>query len=432
MDELFRTLPADAGSFDTLAVRGLRYGLVGRDLAERDAFSQAVNRGFYGPIAEAEELTEAREIFDERRTTAVWDDAAAEPAIPVATVDSWPTPLTVPGGGSLPAWAISGVTVAPTHRRRGIARALLEGELRTARALGLPMAALTVSEATIYGRFGFSPAASAVDLVIDPRRAVWTGPHARGRVHFVQRDALRALAPDIAERARSVGDVDRWPGYWDRLLGLRPSAAKKAADLRAVRYDDEHGVPQGFALYRVKDAGVDFSRHPVEVVDLIAATADAHAGLWRYLLELDLVHEVSVELRSVDDPLRWMVADQRAVRTRAVLDHLWTRILDVPTALQGRTWQASGAIVLEVADPLGFAAGRFALEVDADGRGTVTTTDAAADVTLDAGAVAAIHLGGTSPLTLAAAGRASGTPEALERLHALAVTPVPPRLSFWF
>ncbi len=432
MDELFRTLPADAASTDALAAAGLRYGLVGADPDERDAFSQAVSRGFYSSIAEAEELYEAREAYDERRTTAVWDDSAAEPETPVATVDSWPTPLTMPGGGSLPAWAISGVTVAPTHRRRGVARALLEGELRTARALRLPIAALTVSEATIYGRFGFAPAASAVDLVIDTRRAAWTGPQAKGRVHFVQRDALRTIAPGIQQRARVAGDVDRWPGYWDRLLGLRASLAKKAADLRAVRYDDERGEPQGFVVYRVKDAGADFTRHPVEVVDLVAATTDAYAGLWRYLLELDLVHEITVDLRSVDEPLRWMVADPRAVRTRAHSDHLWTRILDVAVALEGRRWQTAGEIVLEVTDPLGFAAGRFSLAVDAAGRATVMTTDAPAEVALDAGALAAVHLGGTSPLTLAAAGRAVGGQEALERLHALAVTPVPPRLSFWF
>ncbi|WP_168916112.1 GNAT family N-acetyltransferase [Microcella flavibacter] len=432
MDELFRTLPADTDSREALAARGLRYEVVGTDPDERDAFSQAVNRGFYSAIAEAEELYEAREGFADRRTTAVWDATAVEPETPVATVDSWPTPLTVPGGGSLPAWAISAVTVAPTHRRRGIARALLEGELRTARALRLPIAALTVSEATIYGRFGFAPAASAVDLVIDTRRAVWTGPQAAGRVHFVQRDALRPLAPGIEQRARVAGDVDRWPGYWDRLLGLRASQAKKAADVRAVRYDDEHGEPQGFALYRVKEAGHDFSRHTIEVVDLVAATTDAYAGLWRYLLELDLVHEIAVGLRSVDEPLRWMVADPRAVRTRAQSDHLWTRILDVAVALEGRTWQTAGEIVLEVSDPLGFAAGRFRLAVDEAGRATVTTTDAPAEVALDAGALAAVHLGGTSPLTLAAAGRASGAPEALERLHALAVTPLAPRLSFWF
>ncbi|MFP3813618.1 GNAT family N-acetyltransferase, partial [Bacillus sp. SIMBA_005] len=79
-------------------------------------------------------------------------------AFPVATTNAWVTPLTIPGGGELDMWAISMVTVAATHRRRGIARSLLEGELRAAVSAGVPMAGLTVSEATIYGRYGFGSA----------------------------------------------------------------------------------------------------------------------------------------------------------------------------------------------------------------------------------------------------------------------------------
>ena len=53
-------------------------------------------------------------------------------------MNSWVTPMTVQGGAHVPMWAISAVTVAATHRRRGIARNLLEGELRAAAQPGLP------------------------------------------------------------------------------------------------------------------------------------------------------------------------------------------------------------------------------------------------------------------------------------------------------
>ncbi|MGU7753863.1 GNAT family N-acetyltransferase, partial [Klebsiella pneumoniae] len=77
----------------------------------------------------------------------------------MATVDSWVSELTVSPGRTIPLWSISAVTVAPTHRRRGIATAMLTGELRAAAAAGYALAGLTVTEATIYGRWGFSPAA---------------------------------------------------------------------------------------------------------------------------------------------------------------------------------------------------------------------------------------------------------------------------------
>lgn len=432
MPDDFRSIPADATSQTALAAQGLRYDLVAADDAAQDAFSHAIARGFHGGAPDAQALGEMRAHAHERRAIGVWDDSGAEPLIPVATVDSWPTPLRVPGDRDLEAWAISAVTVAPTHRRRGIARGLLEGELRAAIANGTPLAILTVSESTIYGRYGFGIATWSAELAVDTKRARWVGPVPGGRVHLVGRESVREIALDLEKRARVAGGIPTWGGHWDRQLGLRPSQAAKSADIRAMRYDDESGEPQGFAVYRVKDAGADFTKHPVEVIDLVAATTDAYAALWRSLLELDLVHEVVAHQRSVDEPVRWMVSDARAVHTRSVTDHLWARILDVPRCLEGRTWERPGRLVLDVADDLGFAGGRFALEVDEAGAATVGLVDEEADLTLGIDALSSVLLGGASPITMAAAGRLTGDPAAVEALHRMAVTPVPPCLDFWF
>ena len=161
----YRTAPIDSTSAAVLARSGLLYELV--DTSDRAAFEpwmQADVRGFHGPVLTPEQLTTWVAGVAYRRTTGVWDGSALDASTPVATVSSWPTPVTVPGNRSVDAWAISSVTVAPTHRRKGIARALLEGELRTAVDLGLSLAILTVSESTIYGRFGFAPGAFASRL----------------------------------------------------------------------------------------------------------------------------------------------------------------------------------------------------------------------------------------------------------------------------
>ena len=50
---------------------------------------------------------------------------------------------------------ITDVTVSPAHRRKGLLRRLITDDLADAARRGLPLAALTVSETTIYGRFGF-------------------------------------------------------------------------------------------------------------------------------------------------------------------------------------------------------------------------------------------------------------------------------------
>ena len=405
----FRTAPLDATSAERLAAQGLRLSLV--DPADRHAFElwhQAVMRGLLAPRLNDDLMEERLEKLAYRRTTAVYDDANSDPADPVATLNSWVSELSVPGAHTVPAWAISSVTVAPTHRRRGISRSLLEAELRTAAALGVPLAMLTVTESSLYGRYGFAPAAMVADLKIDTRRATWSGPRPGGRLQFISQEEFRTSAPELFDRVRPTvpGEVEIWDLRWDQISGY--AWADKGVKLRAVRYDDEQGRTQGLALYKV-EGGADMTKHSLEVRSFVAATADAYAALWRYLLEVDLVSEVTADLRSVDEPLRWMVGDMRAIRM-SPRDHQHLRILDVPAALQARSYSTPGRIGLVVTDDLGFAAGRYLLEIDADGAAGVRPLPGSA--TLDGAAVAltvnelsAIYLGGVSAGTLAAAGR---------------------------
>ncbi len=438
----FAALPIDADSHAALAADDLELRLV--DPADGSAVTrwlQADARGFHDSAPGAESLAaQAAEVAGDR-ITAVLDPAAADPATPVATVRCWPMDVTVPGG-SLPAWAISSVTVAPTHRRRGIARALLTAELRTAARLGLPLAMLTVSEATIYARYGFGPAAHQAGYTIDTTRARWAGPAPAGRLHLVAPETLLTDGPPVFARARELagaaGEVDRREGWWRQALGLMPAApGTPGLTLRAVRFDDTDGIPQGFALYRVA-LGPNGYPARLDLADLVAATDDAYAGLWRFLLEMDLVSEVAAPLRSVAEPVRWQVADPRALRKTDERDHLWLRILDLPVVLGRRRYSAPGTFHLTVSDPLGFADGEFRLTVDEHGRGDArpVTAPAASDdvrVSLSAADLASLYLGGTSAVTLARAGRLSeGSTDAAARLDAAFHTIQPPHLSTWF
>ncbi|UJP11425.1 GNAT family N-acetyltransferase [Microbacterium sp. KUDC0406] len=170
-----RSVAADPQSTARLADAGLEYRVV--DMADATAgvaFARADARGFLDADPGEEQIARMREAWQDRRNIGVFEPGAVPEAFPVATVNSWVAPLTVPGG-EVPMWAISSVTVAATHRRRGIARNLLEGELRSAASAGVPIAGLTVSEATIYSRYGFAPAIPVARVVIDPRRAGWIG-----------------------------------------------------------------------------------------------------------------------------------------------------------------------------------------------------------------------------------------------------------------
>ncbi|MFJ6653241.1 GNAT family N-acetyltransferase [Microbacterium sp. NPDC091313] len=426
-------LPLDERSARDIAARGLRYRRVANDGPEFDAFLGAVARGFLDPEPTDEQIADSRDALSIRRLTAVFDDEGVHPDRPVATIDSWRAELTTSPGTVVPMWSISGVSVAPTHRRRGIATALIGGELRTAADAGYALAGLTVSEATIYGRWGFSPAVFTADWRVDTRRARWIGPSPEGRLDFVETGEIAGRLERLHERFRLAhpGEVSGWPALWRRTAGLRPGADENRK-VRAVVHRRD-GEDRGILVYSLAAAGRDFGGHELQVRTLLALDADATAALWRFALEHDLVDAVTATLQSVEGPLRWMISDQRALKVD-VTDHHWLRILDVPRALSARTYAAPADLVLRVTDPLGFAEGVYRFGVAPDGTAAIERADedAPVDAALDVGALASALLGGVRWSALAAAGRVTGAPETVAILDGAFVPAVAPSLSIWY
>lgn len=428
-----RDVPADPASTARLSSSGLDYRVVDlSDDATSAAFQRAADRGFLGAEPNAESLAHARETYRTRRNVGVYEAGAGTDAFPVATTNAWVTPLTLPGGGAIDMWAISMVTVSGTHRRRGIARSLLEGELRAAASAGVPIAGLTASEATIYGRYGFGSAVPVARYTVDTRRAGWNGPTPPGRVEYVGREALSADIGRLHDRTRRLvpGRIEGWQGRWEGLSGAASSVTDRDK-VRGVRYLDESGEVRGVVAYTVDEKGGAF-RFGLDVRLLLAETADAGAALWRFLLQHDLVDEVTADLRPVDDALPWLVADQRAVQ-QVVHDHGWLRILDVPAALSARSYSAPLDAVLRVEDPLGFATGQWRVQADADGVATVE--DAAgcpADATIGVSALSSLFVGGVRAGTLRAAGLIDADEAAVRTLdRAFAAYPAP-SLDIWY
>jgi predicted acetyltransferase len=443
MSENYLTVAVDSPSSERLAGDGLRMALLSADDEVYVPWMEAINRGFHEPRPTAEFIEARATKAPHRRMTGIWDATMTDAATPVATASSWPTELTVPGAKSITAWAISTITVAPTHRRRGIASAMLKAELRTAHSLGVPMAILTASEATIYRRWGFAPAAMTANWTIDPRRVNWTGPQASGRVQYAEVEQLLVDGRAIVEAARLVtpGLIHFDGQLWERLFGIGDD--EQTRRLRFLRYDDAAGVPQGLAVYSVPKEETPSGRAIVEVRYLSAATDDAYAGLWQFLLTLDLIGEVRATMRPVEEPFAWQISDYRAAVKSNEHDHLWARILDVPAALEARSYSAPGRIVFEVTDPLGFAAGRWLLAIDESGAGSVTkladTDDALPDaasasvVSLGSNELSSLYLGGVSAALLARAGAITErTPGAATVIDASFRSDVVPWLSIWF
>lgn len=428
-----RTLPLDVTSAAALAERGLTYRLV--DPADADdlrAYSTAEARGFLGDEPTDDEAHEFGESIGYRRRTGVYDAAGLDPRVPVATVNSWVGELSVPGRRQTPFWAISGVTVSPTRRRRGIARAMIEGELRTACDAGMALAGLTVSEATIYGRFGFAPAVEVTSWTIDTRRAGWRGGEASGTFEYVRREDAVELIGEVHDRVRpsAPGMVDGWTGRW-RQFAMVAGGSKEPGRTRVVRYADAGGIVRGALVYRLTADAADYAGHTLDITYLVTDGADAYRALWGFVLRHDLVSRVRASLRSVDEPLPWLLADRRGA-TASVHDHEWLRILDVPRALEARGYAAPTTQVIAVRDDLGFAEGTWMLEVDADGTARVTPTRAEPDVRMPVSSLGAMYLGGVRGVTLRSAGLLEASDDAVRALDRTFASDIAPTLGIWY
>ena len=304
--------------------------------------------------------------------------------------------LTVPGGGQVEAAGISAVSVAATHRRRGVLRQILTAQHRDLLDAGTSLAALTASEATIYGRFGYGPATMEHRVEID-RRHVGFRPSAPdpGGVRQVEADEARTLLPPVHARwqRRTPGALHRSELWWDWQLADRPEDRHGASALFFLVH------PDGYASYRV--ASGERGRR-ADVVELVAATDAAHAALWRVLMGLDILRTVTASL-APDDALPFVLTDTRAVRVTGTRDGMWVRLVDIPVALATRRYQVEVDVVLDVSDAFLGQGGRFRVRGGPDGA-ECTRTDRPAQVNTEVAAVGSLYLGGHRARVLHRAG----------------------------
>jgi predicted acetyltransferase len=263
---------------------------------------------------------------------------------------------------------------------------------------GEAVAALWASEGAIYQRFGYGPAAWDLALTI-PSKAAFTRPVTADGVTLVAPDAA-VLAPIYERVAATVpGWFVRDDAWWRYRLFDPESRRSGASLLRCALIEDK-----GYALYATKqewgNAGAESTVH---VREIVAGDPETTARLWRYLLDLDLMKTVKTHFSAVDDPVLHLLAEPRATVPR-LKDNLWVRLVDVPAALEARSYATDVDVVLEVTDETcPWNAGRFRLTGGSAGA-TCTPTSDAADLAVRATDLGAAYLGGTTLASRAGAG----------------------------
>ncbi|MEU9351804.1 GNAT family N-acetyltransferase [Streptomyces griseoloalbus] len=378
------------------------------DETEFADWNRALNTGFLREPTSAQEIIDARRAqFTPGRSIGAFDGGRC-----VATFRSFAQELTVVGGATVPADAVSNVTVTATHRRRGLLTRMMAQDLAAAKERGDVVATLIAAEYPIYGRYGFGPATSTTEWTVDVPRAGldprWKGPGDGGRVDLVDGEDVRKLGPELHERLRRTqpGAVSRDDLWWRITTGAVRFQSTFQEPYYVV-YRSAGGEVEGMAAYTADDHWGDAKQplNTARVKWLIGVTPAAERALWHYLCSIDWVVKVKSGWRAPDDLLPLFLPDPRAAAVTTHADWLWVRILDVVRALEARTYEAAGSLVLEVADSGGLTGGRYRLEASADGAGACVPTTERADLTLDVVELATLWLGDESAVRLAALGR---------------------------
>ncbi|MFE3828789.1 GNAT family N-acetyltransferase [Streptomyces sp. NPDC059092] len=381
--------------------------------SEYDSWHEALELAFGGVEGGVGESALLRDLAEIDRSIGVWDGDEC-----VGTTGAYSFRLSVPGGAQVPTAGVTMVSVAATHRRRGVLTSMMRRQLDDVRAWGEPLAVLTASEPAIYGRFGYGVASHALSAEIDtsrvrvripgPGSGDGSGSGDDVRLRRVQaddpavREACEALyAADVAKRP---GMPARGPG-WERLPVVGTGVARDGVSALQCVLAERDGAVVGFTLFQNRpEWDVSGPKGTVELRDLHAADPVAYAVLWRFLSGIDLTSTLRVRSRPVDDPFQYLVSDLRRCRPR-VRDDLYLRPVEVAPALEARTYRTPVDVVLEVTDTFcPWNEGRWRLSGDSKGATCARTADAP-DLVLSVNDLGAVYLGGTSLTALAGAGR---------------------------
>jgi predicted acetyltransferase len=373
----------------------------------------------------------ARVEFD--RTLAAFDGGTI-----VGGAGAFSFQMRVPGAMAAVA-GVSLVAVLPSHRRRGILSALMRRQLANVNERGEAVAALFASESGIYGRYGYGRASwHAAYRLSGGEGALAPGAPADPglRLRIAEPLSARAELAAVYDQAlaKRPGLYARTGPWWDRLLTDLHSDGGTPRQIRCLVAEDDSG-PRGYAIYTSQERWDEDAFLPegvLEVGEAIACDPAAIAALWDNLLSRDLASEFHARMRPVDDPLLYLLADPRRVRS-LVSDGLWIRLADVSSALAQRHYACPVDVVIEVADELcPQNAGRWRLAATADAapagfRATCERTTARPDVVLPVWALGAAYLGGTKLGAIAQAGLVTeATPGSLAALStALSWEPAP-------
>jgi predicted acetyltransferase len=279
---------------------------------EREAFVNAFGAAF-SHVFKQELVDELLQLFD---ADVYRPFAARSDGKIVGTALDMALDLTVAEGAIVPCRGITWVSVLPTHRRRGVMRALMAEHDAECRRQGVAASLLHSSQSGLYAGYGVATRRARV-TVATPHTAFLEPP------------------PEIELRlADAAGSLAACQAVWDRCRLQTPGFTTRPDPEIAYVLKDLEGFcvfagDDGYMLYTVdrRWTGPN-AEFQIKVQELMAATREAYAALWQYVCGLTHVVEVVANLRPVDEPLQHMVRQPRRVDISHANDGVWLKPYD--------------------------------------------------------------------------------------------------------
>ena len=326
-------------------------------------------------------------VLPAERVHAAWDGDRI-----VGGAGAFPFTLTVPGG-RVRAAGVTVVGVLPTHRRRGVLRAMMRVQLDACREGGEAVAYLWASEDTIYGRFGYGLASYVMEIDVPRERSAFYAPaEPFGQARLVPLGEAEPLLAPVWERvaASTPGMFARTSAWWRARPLADPEWRRRSAGELRCAVVEADGRPAAYALYRVT-AGFDrgIPTGTLDVVEAMGDSPEATRAVWRLLLDVDWTARVRAFVLPLDHPILLLAAEPRRLRA-SIRDGLWVRLVDVGAALAARSYAAPESVVVEIADEFcPWNQGRWRVGASGVGR-----TDEPPELSCDVTALGSVYLGG--------------------------------------
>jgi predicted acetyltransferase len=381
------------------------------------AFRSAIASTF-GYDADLEDLEAAARfeaLFERDRMFPVLDGDEV-----VATGGDFGFAMAVPGEQQVATSGLTIIAVRPTHTRQGALTMMMREHFARARERDEPLGGLWASEFPIYARFGYGPSAEIADIKLDARQAGRGGGEEGVAVRLVGAEEAKKALPGIYTTIQPTrpGMFKRSEEWWTHRHFVDPEKHRGGASALRFAIAEAGGEPVGYMTYRQKASWEQVAEGEILIREVMPATDAAYRALWHYAVNIDLFPIVKYWNNPVDDPLAFLLFNGRAVEKKA-FDGLWTRLIDVPAALQARRYVTDGSIALRVEDAFcDWNDGTYLIEVDG-GEATCRPATVEPDVSLPVSALGALYMGGRNARALARVGLLHGSSAAVAMLDSL-------------